>query len=79
MLEQNYKQSHKSTIHKKELNKKLVTDDSLDSLLKDELMKIYHRENTFFIRESILFLKYTNEKEFWLVESDEEIMSSIEE
>ena len=33
----NNRQSHKSTTHKKELNKKFATDDSLDNQLREEL------------------------------------------
>ena len=35
----NNKQAHRSTTNKKELNKKLITDDSLDSRLREELEK----------------------------------------
>ena len=46
----------------------------------DELEEdIYDRENSSFTSKSRLSSKYENEEEFWLVESDEEIMSSKEE
>ena len=63
-----------------ELNKKLITDDSLNNQLREELEEdIYDRRNSSFTSESRLSSKYENEEEFWLVESDEEIMSSKEE
>ena len=72
--------AHKSTTNKKELNKKLVTDDSLDNRLREEFEEdIYDRGNSSFPSESRLSSKYENEEEFWLVESDGEIMSSKEE
>ena len=43
------------------------------------LRKIYDRGNSSFTSDSRLSSKYENEKEFWLVELDEEIMSSKEE
>ena len=77
---QKNKQTHKSTNNKKELNKKLVTDDSLDNRLREELEEdIYDRGNSSFTSESKLSSKYENEVEFWLVVSDEEIMSNKEE
>ena len=76
----NNEKAHKSTTNKKELNKKLVTDDSLNKQLREELEEdIYDRGNSSFTSESRLSSKYENEEEFWLVESDEEIMSSKEE
>ena len=76
----NNRQSHKSTTNKKELNKTLVTNNSLDNWLRDVLEEdIYDRGNSFFTSESRLSSKYENEDEFWLVESDEKIMSSKEE
>ena len=38
------------------------------------MRKIYDRGNSSFTSESRLFSKYENEVEFWLAESDEEIM-----
>ena len=70
---------HKSTTQKKELNKKLATDDSLDKRLRENLRKIYDRGNSSLISESRLSSKYENEEEFWLIESDEDKMSSKED
>ena len=76
----NNRQSHKSATNKKESNKTLVTDNSLDKWLREELEEdIYDRRNSSFTSESRLSSKYENEDEFWLVESDEKIMSSKEE
>ena len=76
----NNEKAHKSTTNKKEINKKLITDDSLNKQLREELEEdIYDRGNSSFTSESRLSSKYENEEEFWLVESDEEIMSSKEE
>ena len=63
-----------------ESNKKLIADDSLNNQLREELEEdIYNRGNSSFTSESRLSSKYENEEEFWLVESDEDIMSSKED
>ena len=64
----NNEKAHKSTTNKKELNKKLITDDSLNNQLREELEEdIYDKGNSSFTSESRLSSKYENEEEFWLV------------
>ena len=59
--QKNNEKAHKSTTNKKELNKKLITDDSLNNQLREELEEdIYDRGNSSFTSESRLSSKYEN-------------------